>query len=118
MSVADKKALDDPLFVAELVVAAICPPTTTKFDDEASQCAAVLNRTTVNIAKVHTLVREHGIEDAVLDDAAMKVGAFAAVCDPYGPGVELRGCLNAAEAVKTSGQTYVQTLRAKLDAVK
>ncbi|MFF2244263.1 hypothetical protein ACFVTM_08805 [Arthrobacter sp. NPDC058130] len=118
LSAADKEALDNPLFSAELVVYGICPPTTTKFDDDATRCAAVLYRTGVNIAKVHSLVRQRGVHDDVLDGAAQEIGSMTDVCDGLKPSGEIRACLNTAEKVKTNAVTYVKTLRAKLDAVK
>jgi hypothetical protein len=118
LSVEDKKALNDPLFAAELAVPGICPSSTIRSDPDANRCAALLTVTTAKIAAVHEIARQRGVRDTFLDSSADEVGRFAKVCDPKGSSPSISDCLGGARVVKSNAEAYVQTLRAKLNAVK
>ncbi|HEX9226482.1 MAG TPA: hypothetical protein VF885_07460 [Arthrobacter sp.] len=118
LSVEDKKALDDPLFAAELAVPGICPSNTTRSDPDANKCAALLTVTTAKIAAVHAVARQRGVRDTFLDSSADEVDRFTKVCDPKGSAPSISECLGGAGKIKSNAETYVQTLRGKLNAVK
>lgn len=118
LSAEDKTALDNPLFSAEMMTGGICSSTITRSDPDANRCAAMLTQTTAKIAAVHELAVQHGVHDALLDTSADVVSRFAQVCDPHGSSASISSCLDGAAQIKSNATTYVQELRAKLDAVK